>query len=63
VGFFLFFCKKFAESPGALTAKEPFAVYMFAMKAFPRAAHDKLFTESEPAFAVRNRLTAKLAFL
>jgi hypothetical protein len=36
---------------------------MFAMKAFPRAAHDKLFTESEPAFAVRNRLTAKLAFL
>lgn len=50
------------EPQGWLTANYAFTVYIVAVRALPTAAHGKQFTESEPAFAMRNRLMTKLAF-
>jgi hypothetical protein len=60
---FLFFCKNFAKSPGALTAhvfqesggrlstKIPFTERISAERPLPRATLGKPFAESKPLFA------------
>jgi hypothetical protein len=55
-GFRIFFCR---ECCFKLTAS-PLCRRNFSVSGMPVAIHGKAFAVSEPAFAVRNRLTAKM---